>query len=365
MARYLLAANPMKFVEEDGTKYDGTCVFHGAWIEGHGLLASGFIKDLYSGSLGWMQLDGTFCPIRRSNDATGHEFHPGISALYPRLTHRMIGTNAFWNGETSSYDSWWLAASADDSYSNEMTRSVGEAGPKTFLVRDVPAGSDCWVLVLRQVNYSGTYYWDLYGGSDRYSYRLLAAKLKQQDPIEANPYGRFPDYRSFPVISPGSGNQYYICFPDGSFVLYDHSTESVVLANKYLEDASGYLKYNAQYVREHNIFIAYAWDGTQDENGNYPVQLRIFANEGVATTISHITADKALSSLAKITFSVTVTGEQGDGIEDCIINWSLNGGPGTLLSNQSVTGSDGVAQITYICPRTVPDSVTVTAEAII
>lgn len=366
MSRYLLSANPIMLLDEDGSKYSATCCFPGAWIEGAGLFGTGFIKDIYSGAVGWMMLDGTFCPVKRFSGASGLCFHPGVFSDYPQLTQAMIYTTAFWNGETYAYDSRWIAPASDNGYDNDMVRSIGN-GAISYFVRDVEAGSEDFVLALNQVNYSGTYYWDLIGGKSRYDYQTLISKVKQQAVIGGNPgypvSDRFPDYRAFPVISPGYDDQYYLCFSDGNFMLYDHAANEMVFTDKYFEDASGYLRFAAQYVREHDIFVAYAWDSTPDVDNNYAVQLKVYANEGVPVSLTTPLADKELKSLSLVTFSVRAEGDLGDGVEGVPINWSLNGGPGTLLAQQSITDIDGYATVNYLCPRDVPDSVTITAEA--
>jgi hypothetical protein len=91
--------------------------------------------------------------------------------------------------------------------------------------------------------------------------------------------------------------------------------------------------------------------------------IKIYVLEPQATTISAVTKEHAsVKSGVGETFSVTVTGDGGEGVPDIWVRWYLTPNKGSLYREYSKTNEDGVATILYYPPIAPGDTITVNAE---
>jgi len=84
--------------------------------------------------------------------------------------------------------------------------------------------------------------------------------------------------------------------------------------------------------------------------GTGPYTLTIVSMVVQPTGLSAVTQVSGSNEQGTVsTFAVTATGAQGEPAPGVLIDWSLSG-PGTLLTAQSVTGDNGVAQAEIVIP---------------
>jgi hypothetical protein len=91
--------------------------------------------------------------------------------------------------------------------------------------------------------------------------------------------------------------------------------------------------------------------------------IKIYILESSATNISAVTKEHAtVKSGVGETFSVTITGDGGDGVPDIWVRWYLTPNLGSLYREYSKTNANGVASMLYYPPVAPGDTVTVNAE---
>jgi len=147
----------------------------------------------------------------------------------------------------------------------------------------------------------------------------------------------------------GPDNLIYIYTGDATnplLVAYDYVKKAEVFANPGL--ATGRLELDHQvdrcvYSRKLDVFMTYEEDGLTSGQGI----LHVFSLELGPSALSAPTASPAVTAGAVSTISVSLTDDQGIGIPDRLIDWSITVGNGDLLDVQTTTDEDGVATTQY------------------
>jgi hypothetical protein len=356
MARHFLAEYPVQYWKQDGSLVEGACYAGGAWYPGEGYYVYAAPRSYYQRNVafGTLQLDGVVCPVTSDGgtfqfltgvlqnlSASGNEYATTyLSRFGTRRVHRRLGY------DTLLPDYQWAYLGGD--FNNSSVRN----GSTPYDVTACVKRSGSWVVV----KYKSL---DLGAGAvqslSNWATSSPSVALSSDEP-------------SPPRLSYGPNNSIYICFQSGRYAVYDSASESLLLKDKWIDgftSASGFIRASFNYARDLGVFVGLVWpdDGTADALGyGLTTALRIYAAQGVPVGLSDPVASPHPSKLSVSRFETTVYGAQDEGLEDIVVDWSIDGASAELLTRQSVTDANGKAFADVLCPYSASGSVTVTAK---
>jgi len=190
-------------------------------------------------------------------------------------------------------------------------------------------------------------------------YDLSGSSTLQRAPLDATDDSDFVTEHVFsPTLVLNSSIWHFTLGPDNLIYLYTgDATNPLIVAYDYVKQeevfanpglGTGRLELDHQvtrcvYSRKLNVFMAYEEDGLVSGQGI----LHVFSLELGPSALSAPTASPAVTAGAVSTISVSLTDDQGVGIRDRLIDWSITVGNGDLLDSQTTTDEDGIATVLY------------------
>lgn len=162
-------------------------------------------------------------------------------------------------------------------------------------------------------------------------------------------------------ISSAGGGLYWLGYGTGGLALYDAANMQVLESYKvaFPYGDVGFLS-GIQYSRELGVFIATIWN-----NSSFPTwtEMVVLSTETRPFTLSDPVQLSTPTRGYATTLEAQLQGEHGDPVVDFPIDWSITAGTGQLSATQSLTDSEGKAQVDHIPPDLASSGFTLQAEA--
>ena len=160
-------------------------------------------------------------------------------------------------------------------------------------------------------------------------------------------------------LSSGGGGTYWFASRDGGIALYDAQNQVVLESYKVAPIPATHRLSVLHYSLDLGVFI-----GMYEKlDGSYGSTIRVYSTETRPYSLSNPVALSTLQRGSVTTMEVQLLGEHGDFVPDFPIDWTLTAGDGQLSADQTLTDSEGKAQVDYIPDNLASGGFTLQAEA--